>query len=369
MTTGFGFCPNCGAPLTEAGQRFCAACGFTLPVAEAAAAAITPAVALPPPPAGPPPAPAWAMPPAAPVGAAPAKTAISPAMLLVGGLVIAAIVAVGYFATNGSKPTPTGGPGHSGGLFGSAFPSVGTVATDTPVAATPTPGDVGSSISVKPSTVNCSDTTMKVTLTAWLASSTKASDQVAAELDGQTGDLSAVSDNFEKQSDGRWLSTETQSAPSFCGDIAAGKHTVRILDGQGNVLAQTSFTSTGGAATPAPKPTPTPAPTPGAGGGSLTVDPSTFSCTDTTTQVTMTIILPASLSESAEVTAILDGQTGSTDTVSGAGFAKQADGSWLSTDADSASNVCSAYGAGKHTFGIMDAQGKTLASGSFTATP
>jgi hypothetical protein len=307
------------------------------------------------------------MPPAAPVGAAPAKTAISPAMLLVGGLVIAAIVAVGVLAANGSKPTPSAGPGHSGGLFGSAFPSVGTVATPTPLAATPTAGDLGSSITVQPSTVNCSDTNMQVTLTAWLAASTKASDQVAAELDGQAGDLSAVSDNFEKQSDGRWLSTETQAAPSFCGDIAAGKHTVRVLDAQGKVLAQTSFTSTGGAATPAPTPAPTP--TPGAAGGSLTVQPSTFSCTDTTTQVTMTVILPASLSESAEVTAILDGQTGSTDTVSGAGFIKQANGSWLSTDADSASNVCSAYGAGKHTFGIMDAQGKTLASGSFTATP
>jgi hypothetical protein len=72
-------------------------------------------------------------------------------MLLVGALVIAAIVAVGFFATNGSKATPSAGPGHSGGLFGSAFPTVGTVATATPVAATPTPGDVGSSITIKPS--------------------------------------------------------------------------------------------------------------------------------------------------------------------------------------------------------------------------
>jgi hypothetical protein len=82
----------------------------------------------------------------------------------------------------------------------------------------------------------------------------------------------------------------------------------------------------------------------------------------------MTVILPASLPGSAEITAILDGETGSTDTVSD-GFTKQSDGSWLSTDADSASNLCSKYGAGKHTFGIMDAQGKTLASGSFTAKP
>jgi hypothetical protein len=82
----------------------------------------------------------------------------------------------------------------------------------------------------------------------------------------------------------------------------------------------------------------------------------------------MTVILPASVSGSAEITAILDGQQSGTDTVS-ASFTKQSDGSWLSEDADSASNVCSAYGAGQHTFGIMDAQGKTLASGSFTATP
>jgi hypothetical protein len=203
-------------------------------------------------------------------------------------------------------------------------------------------------------------------MSVWLAASTKASDQVMAELDGKQGDPSAVGGDFEKQSDGRWLSTLTESASTFCDGLATGKHTIRVLDAQGNALAQASFTNTGGGATP--KPTPTPAPTPGAGGGSLTVDPSTFSCTDTSTQVTMTVILPASLSGSAEITAVLDGQQGSTDTVSGS-FTKQSNGSWLSTDADSASNVCSAYGAGKHTFGIMDAQGKTLASGSFTATP
>jgi hypothetical protein len=83
----------------------------------------------------------------------------------------------------------------------------------------------------------------------------------------------------------------------------------------------------------------------------------------------MTVILPASLSGSSEITAVLDGETGTTDTVSGAGFTKQSDGRWLSTDADSADNICSRYGEGKHTFGILDAQGKLLASGSFTATP
>ena len=28
MTTGFGFCHNCGTPLVSVGQKFCAACGL-----------------------------------------------------------------------------------------------------------------------------------------------------------------------------------------------------------------------------------------------------------------------------------------------------------------------------------------------------
>jgi len=53
MSTGFGFCPTCGAPRTAAEQRFCAVCG------SAFAAGVSPAppapqvagqTALPPPP-------------------------------------------------------------------------------------------------------------------------------------------------------------------------------------------------------------------------------------------------------------------------------------------------------------------------------
>ena len=66
MAIGSGFCPNCGTALTVAGQKFCATCGATLPAWTAPAAVPVPPPA-PPVEAAPPPPPAWAAPLAASV--------------------------------------------------------------------------------------------------------------------------------------------------------------------------------------------------------------------------------------------------------------------------------------------------------------
>ena len=64
MTTGFGFCANCGTPRLAADQKFCAVCGSTLaPTAPPAPARVAPAA---------PPAPAQV----APVEVAPAPAPV-----------------------------------------------------------------------------------------------------------------------------------------------------------------------------------------------------------------------------------------------------------------------------------------------------
>jgi hypothetical protein len=155
MATGFGFCPNCGAARSAEEQKFCASCGAGVSAtAMPAAPPVTPAApqmgVTPPPPAPtwatppvtpaalqmgvtpPPPAPTWATPPPPPAWAAPgslppapafsaaapgaatsAKSKISPTMVLIGVILIAAICGGAYLVTNnGSKSS---GPGSSNG--------------------------------------------------------------------------------------------------------------------------------------------------------------------------------------------------------------------------------------------------------------
>ena len=64
MTTGFGFCANCGTPRTAVDQKFCNTCGSAFPAATPPSPPAQPIpVAPPPPPAT---AAAWSMPPAPP---------------------------------------------------------------------------------------------------------------------------------------------------------------------------------------------------------------------------------------------------------------------------------------------------------------
>ena len=128
MATGLGFCANCGTPRTAAEQQFCPTCGTTLP-AMAVPAAVSVPPAAPPYQAAtqyqaatpPPPPPAWGAPPAqggmpnysmnAPVMAPPAKSSISPAMILAGLILIAAIAGGAYLFTNNNKSSGVGSTG------------------------------------------------------------------------------------------------------------------------------------------------------------------------------------------------------------------------------------------------------------------
>jgi hypothetical protein len=244
MTTGFGFCPQCGTPRIAAEQRFCAGCGTDLaaivvppPTPPVAAALPTPLpVAAPPAPAAavpsqPPTPPAWSVAPAqsypaaytapgAPgVPAAPAAPAapiatvagikVTPKLLAIGGIALAVVVGAYLFMSMNSKP---------------------------------------GSISVTPASFSCSAQN-QVTSVIKLPSSLKATDQIAWQLDGVPVITTKVSDQFKLQSDGSWLFTDTSSASSSCtgpggGPLTMGAHTMRILDASGKVLAEGSYTVT-----------------------------------------------------------------------------------------------------------------------------
>jgi len=104
--------------------------------------------------------------------------------------------------------------------------------------------------------------------------------------------------------------------------------------------------------------------------GSITIAPSTFSCS-ATTPVTSTIRLPSSLKEPTSFTYQLDGVPAVTSTVADT-FTKQSDGSWLLTghlprkfDAARARAVQHSQW-GRMSLRILDATGKVLAEGSYT---
>ena len=260
MTTGFGFCPQCGTPRIAADQRFCAKCGNDLsalvaapPAPPAAAAppapAAPPAAPVPPPPAAPQPAaavpsqpptpPAWSVAPTqlqpvapppwsvpSPGAATPAATTgpakplvtigsvnVTPKMAAIAGIALAAIIVVVYFVSSGSK---------SGG------------------------------ITVTPSTYSCSSTAL-VTAVMRLPASVQATEVLVFQQDGKTVDTAGatihVSDLFTHQTDGSWTYTSSDQAKSNCtgssGEtLTMGTHTIAILDVAGHVLAQGSFTLT-----------------------------------------------------------------------------------------------------------------------------
>ena len=260
MTTEFGFCPNCGTPRISAEQRFCAECGLTLtpvtpiappgppavvagpvepaPPTAAVDAAAPPAWSVPPATAQPVAPPAWSTvspstappaytgapgyqnPPGAPgaSGATRAGFKFTPRMLVIGGIVLAAIVGAYLYTNMGSK---------SGG------------------------------ISFSPSTLSCSSP-VAFTLTGHLPASVHTGDTITITLDGKTAGTSQVSSGGEmtQQGDGSWVDISTTTAATMKSICAAGgssggfnvltpgPHTMQILDSSGKVLAQGSYTVT-----------------------------------------------------------------------------------------------------------------------------
>jgi hypothetical protein len=155
---------------------------------------------------------------AAPAAPAAAKAGfkISPVMLLIGVVVIAAIIG-GYFYLNMSSK---------------------------------------SSITFTPSTLSCSNP-VTFTISAHLPASVKAGDSITITLDGKSAGSTPVASSGNdavQQADGSWEITSTTSPSSMAtvcstGGSAAGfnsftpgTHTMQVLDASGKVLASGSYT-------------------------------------------------------------------------------------------------------------------------------
>jgi hypothetical protein len=273
-------------------------------------------------------------------------------MMLMGAVIIAAVAGVAFFATqNGGYP---------------------------------------GSIVFGPTTVVCSS--QPLTTTVKLPASLKATDRITIQLDGAIVSTQSVTDfGLAQQADGAWYKTTTASAEC---SIGVGAHTQRILGSSGHVLAQGSFTLVAGpgqsagpssaktakasptwgpTAKPTPKPSstpkPTPSPTPGPlTGSSVTIEPASFSCSGPDVDVTLTVVLSASIPGSAIITPTIDGTQGTSGSVESA-FEQQPDGSWMESETGASSDLCTRYGVGQHTIGALDSDGHLIAEGSFTVMP
>jgi len=121
-------------------------------------------------------------------------------------------------------------------------------------------------------------------------------------------------------------------------------------------------------------------PTAAAAGNSIVFSPSSFSCSDSKTPLTITWTLAAGTSGDLQILYEWDGSLGqggqAPRAVSAAGFTGQSDGSWQQTESTTGADLCSNLGltSGSHTWSVVQAQsdgtpGKLVAQGSFTVTP
>jgi hypothetical protein len=284
-------------------------------------------------------------------------------MLLVGGLVIAAIVGVAFLAmNNGSKGLPgsSGSPVASGSFGCVGLPGCNGSGLPPTVSPSRVAGYPGS-LSFSPKTIDCPGGPF--TTTVVLPSSVKGTDQITYKIDDTTIITQAATDfGVTKQADGTWsVSTDNPDGSANC-SMGPGVHTASLLDSSGKVLAQTSFTFVM-LASPTPKLTPAPVSM-----GVTTIVPSSFSCSAPAVDVKLAIQLSASFAGSTEVTSELDGVPGTPTTVA-ADFEQQADGSWLSSSTVSSSALCEQFSVGKHSIGALDAAGKVITEGTFTIKP
>ncbi|HEX7497535.1 MAG TPA: hypothetical protein VF344_03610 [Candidatus Limnocylindrales bacterium] len=110
-----------------------------------------------------------------------------------------------------------------------------------------TMGSKSGSVTFAPSTFSCSSS-VNVATVMRLPSSMSAAERLNWQIDGVTQITNLVAENFKQQADGTWLFTDTSAASSSCqgvsGPLSMGTHNVRILDANGHVLAEGSFTLT-----------------------------------------------------------------------------------------------------------------------------
>jgi hypothetical protein len=249
------------------------------------------------------------------------------------------------------------------------------------------------SITFNPSTVNCTNPVAQ-TITIKLPASVKATDPLTEKFDGATvGNTLTLADSGDitKQADGSWSGTSTSTAAQMQTDCATGQndagqavltsgtHTMQILDASGQVLAQGSYTVSGGTATSDHPATKAPSIPPSANIGKITFNPPSLSCNQPVHWL-ITAYLPSSLQVDDSIDEILDGYDFSSLNVEPDTMVKQADGSWLYTDNFTIADieqVCSQtgvyYGAnllvpGAHTFQFVNAATEVLAQGTYRVT-
>jgi len=97
-------------------------------------------------------------------------------------------------------------------------------------------------MTIKPSSFSCGGPVVDVTLTVVLAASIPGSTMVAAVNDGTPGSSESVDANFDKQPDGSWLISSTDTSTSLCQQYSVGKHTLGIQYATGQLIAEGSFT-------------------------------------------------------------------------------------------------------------------------------
>jgi hypothetical protein len=282
-------------------------------------------------------------------------------MLLVGGVVIAAIVVGAFFVVNnGSKGLPgsSGSPSASGSAGASGSQDAAGSPSESPVAS-PSAAFAGS-LSFEPSTIGCPG--QPFTATVVLPGSLAETDKITYKIDSTTIGTQTVADfGMTRNSDGNWSVTQPNPDGSANCSMGPGAHTASMLDSDGNVLAQSTFTFVT-LATPTPRVTPKPTVAPK---NSVVAKPSSFSCSAAAVDVTIAVRLSAAYAGSTTVSSELDGVKVQTATIA-SGFEKQSDGSWLSSATNTSTSLCEKFTIGPHHIGVWDINGKVIVEGTFT---
>jgi hypothetical protein len=129
-------------------------------------------------------------------------------------------------------------------LAQTSFTFVTTVGppTNTPQPLPTTAPGAGTSVTITPSTISCSAADTEISLSISLDASFDGSTQVTSEVDGVAGNTSSISDGFEQQLDGSWLSSATASSTSLCEQLSIGQHRLGALDKDGKIITEGKFT-------------------------------------------------------------------------------------------------------------------------------
>jgi hypothetical protein len=163
--------------------------------------------------------------------------------------------------------------------------------------------------------------------------------------------------------------TATQAAPTQAATatVATTTDAAPTVTTAATAAAPTAAATTPAAATAAPA------------RGSITFAPSTISCADSETIVTITWTLAPGTSGDQAILFEWDGSLGQggqmPKAVSAAGFTRQTNGSWKQSETTTGFDICTNLGAkvGSHKWSVVEAQsdgtpGAVLAEGSFKAT-